>query len=730
MNIRYLLFLFLLSLGCLRVATAQTDSLQQTLDVDVDMQMEDIMNNTNTTDDIDFTFITDNLQDWLRKPLNLNDASREQLLQLPGMNDFLVNKLYDYLSLAGALSSVYELQAVEGFSEPIVMGIMPYVTTDARLKDIDPNKQHPAGPRFSEVRKGMTYEFTQRNNAVLEPQKGYGPPEYNPDGTLKSQYLGSRWRNYTRLRARYGQYVSVAVTGEKDAGEQFRFSSKDRLYGYDFLSAHAAISNYGNLKSLVIGDFNIQTGQGLIFSSGLGFGKGTEVIMATKMQQRGIRPYASVNENTYRRGVAATYAIRRVYFTAFYSRTAQDGSTTYAAADTLSDVAEAFTSGFALGGFHRTPAEFAKRRNLFVTSTGGRVEYKGKRLTIGTSHLYESFSAILSPSPNYYNQYYFSGKNNYLNGVDFDWVLQNFNFFGEIARSKSGGMAAVGGVIAALSPKVDATLHLRSFDKDFHSLNGYTFGEQPRTLRNERGVYMGLRMRPNTKWTLSTFFDKYYFPYQRFGAAYPSGGYDFFAQAEYLVRRGTMLYARFRVDNKDYNADRDSLEEGQLLYYLVGQRRYQFRLQYQSQLSRQTLIRTRLETSLFHKEDQPISRGYVLYQDFIYRFNFKLRLTMRYALFATDDYPARIYVYENDMPGSFSIIPYSNTGSRYYIMLNYKLIRGLDLWIRLAQTRYFNPNNGQSPDNLYYTPATIGSGLDEITGNHRTDLRLQLRYTF
>lgn len=705
--------------------SAQNDSINDVND-NIDIKMEDIMSGTETDQDVDFTVITDAIQDWLRKPLNLNNATREDLLLLPGINDILVNKLFDYIANTGELTTVYELQAIDGFTEKIVQGIMPFVTTDARPKDIDPNRMHPAGPRFSEVKKGMTYELIQRLSTTLEKQPGYGPIQYNADGSEKSHYLGSNVRNYTRFRARYNQYFSFALTGEKDAGEKFRFSPKDKLYGYDFLSGHLAISNYGNLKSLVIGDFNLQTGQGLIFSSGLGFGKGTEVITAIKMQQRGIRPYASVNENSYRRGIAISYAIKRVYISAFLSRTPQDGSSSYVAADTLGTDENVF-SGFQLGGNHRTPSEFAKRGTLTASSAGGRIEYRNKRFSIGTSHLYHAFSTAIVPKPNAYNQFDFKGKTNIMNGIDFDWVVQNFNFFGEIARSSSGGIAAVGGMIAALSPKVDFALHLRSFDKNFHSLNGYAFGEQPRTLQNERGIYLGLRIRPNTKWTISSFFDRSYFPYQRFTISYPSNAYDFLTQVDYSLRRGTMLTLRFRTHNKEY--DSDSVITGQLLNFLVPQRRDQFRMQFQSQLNRAITIRTRAEGSLFQKADAKPFTGFMIYQDLMYKIGFKAKITARYSVFTISDYTARIYTYENEVPGFFSIPALSGTGSRYYIMLNYKIIRGLDLWIRLAQTRYFSPNNGLGNDN-YHSPYTIGSGLDEIIGTHRTDVRFQLRYSF
>lgn len=708
---------------------AQNDTIDN--NDNIDTRIEDIMQSTETDQDADFTVVTDFLQDLMRNPLNLNTASRDDLRQLPGINDILINNLFKHIAAFGELTSVFELQAVEGFSEKIVQGIQPFVTTDARPKDIDPNRLHPAAPPIRDIVKNLKYEATQRVTRVLQPQAGYATPDTNADGSLKSHYLGSPYRVYTRVRVRCSPYLSFAVVGEKDAGEQFNFSPKDKKYGYDFLSFHAAISNFGNLKSLVIGDFNIQTGQGMIFSSGLGFGRGAEVIASPKMPSKGIVPYASVNENSYRRGIAATYAVKRIYFTGFLSRTPVDASTSYQAADSLQNDefgSEVFSS-FQLGGYHRTETELAKRYNLSETSAGGRVEYKGKTLSIGSSHLFQKYSIPLNPTQNSYNQFDLSGQTNYLNGIDFDWVYQNFNFFGEFARSQSGGTGTALGMMAALSPKIDLTLHFRNYDKNFHSTHGYVFGAQPRAVQNERGFYVGLRIRPNSKWVISSYFDRFYFPWNRFQISYPSGGYQFLTQVDYTIRRGTNLIIRYRANNNEY--DINTLPDGQKLDYLVPQNRHQFRIQFQSNVAKNVMIRTRAEASWYFKADESLQKGILLYQDLVFRLGMRVKLTGRYAIFSTSDYNARIYAYENDMPGAFSIIPYSGTGSRYYLMLNYRITRGLDMWLRLGTTRYFSPNNANGVNNnLYYAPYELGSGLDAIQGNSKSELKFQVRYSF
>ncbi|MFN0200778.1 MAG: ComEA family DNA-binding protein [Bacteroidia bacterium] len=749
---------FLCFFGFSLLGFAQTDTLKTNTDDDIDTQMEDVISNTASDGEVDYTIITDYLQDLKRKPLNLNSASREELLQLPGMNDILVNYLFKYLADFGELTSVFELQAIEGFTQQVVQNIQPFVTTDARPKDIDPNRLHPAGPSLREIKEGMKFDFTQRFIRTLESQAGY-----QINDVTKNRYLGNAWRSYSRLRGKYNQYVSFAITGDKDAGEVFGFnptvempddvtgSKKVKVknyWGYDFLSGHIAVANFGNLKNLVIGDYNLQFGQGLIFSSGLGFGKnGADVIVPVKMPSKGIVPYSSVNENMYRRGIAATYAVKRLYFTGFYSRTKLDGSISSDSVDAetgalINSGEFASASSFQLGGYHRTPNELSKRQNVTESNMGGRVEYRGKTFRIGTSHLFQQFDRSFQPNPSYYNQFYFSGNQNYLNGLDFDWVIKNVNVFGEVARSKSGGMGISTGLMMALSPKVDFSLHYRNFSPDFHSDKAFVFAESPRNPRNEQGIYAGLRIKPTTKWTINTYFDRSHYAYNRFLTAYFSNAYEFLTQIDYSPKRGTTLYARFKTDNKERNADDSLYLPNQQIYFLTQTQNTHFRLQYQSQLAREVTIRTRAEWSWFRGRDQKTLRGFLIYQDISWKILPKLKATGRFAIFSTEGYDARIYAYENTIYGDFSIPAYGGSldedkdnrnGTRYYAMLTYQPLRGLDIWVRFSQTRYFSPNFAGSPTgsaSLYLPVNTIGGSLDEILGNHRSDIKLQIRYSF
>jgi hypothetical protein len=95
----------------------------------------------------------------------------------------------------------------------------------------------------------------------------------------------------------------------------------------------------------------------------------------------------------------------------------------------------------------------------------------------------------------------------------------------------------------------------------------------------------------------------------------------------------------------------------------------------------------------------------------------KFSFSGRMALFHTDDYDTRIYLYERDAWLAFSIPALQGIGTRRYLLVQYKATDKLDFWFRWAVTEYENR-------------ATIGSNGEEITGNLRNDLKLQARIKF
>jgi hypothetical protein len=470
----------------------------------------------------------------------------------------------------------------------------------------------------------------------------------------------------------------------------------------------------------------------MVLSRGIGFGKGAEVIRAVKQPQQGIRPYTSVNENQFLRGAAATYALGDFELTGFYSRAWLDAS--IQEQDTLTGDA-LLASSLQISGLHRTLSELNNRRSVRETLYGGRISYANQNLQVGVSQVFQQYSGSLSQTLNAYNQFDFRGEENQLTSLDFDWVFQNFNLFGEVARSQSGGTGAVVGMMSSIAPTVDVAIQARRFTPDFHSQKAYVFAERPTAAANESGLYMGVRISPNPKWSLDSYFDQFYFPWNKFRTYYPSKGWEFFSQLTHKPKRGTEIYLRFRTDNKERNGIQ--LESGEQIAYLIPTQKNQLRLQFSTKPHRDILYRTRLEGAWYKQGAEEQQTGWLMYQDLTWKLGYKYKISARYAVFDVSDYEARIYAYENDILGFFSIPPYSGRGSRYYLMLDYKISRNLELWVRVSQTRLrevcqdalpaFESNFPLRSD---YEVCAIGSGLERIEGDTRSDLKVQLRWRF
>ena len=152
--------------------------------------------------------------------------------------------------------------------------------------------------------------------------------------------------------------------------------------------------------------------------------------------------------------------------------------------------------------------------------------------------------------------------------------------------------------------------------------------------------------------------------------------------------------------------------------YLDQVKRESYRGDASWKLSKSISLQNRLEVSQFKKGDAKAEYGLMIYQDIDYSPMFaKLSGNIRVAYFNTPSYNSRIYAYEDDVLYIFSFGMYSGKGFRTYLILKYKLAKKINVWARYAMF-------------LYPDEDTVGSGLDEINGNKKTDVKLQIRYQF
>ncbi|UOQ76117.1 helix-hairpin-helix domain-containing protein [Hymenobacter sp. 5516J-16] len=659
------------------------------------------------SDQVPYEDLYETLLQYYQTPLNLNTASREELRGLLLLSETQITSLLEHRQRNGPLLSLYELQSVEGFDLRTIYRAAPFVAATTA------NPNAGRGNLWQRITHEENNALFLRYERVLQDRPGYAPPDTTRTGGPATRYLGSPNKLLVRYRVSHSKDFSLGFTAEKDAGEQFRWDPTTRRYGADFYSAHLVVQERGRLKTLALGDYQLQFGQGLLLSSGLAVGKGAETITTLRRSSVGVRPYSSVLENTFFRGVAATVALTTtVRATAFGSRKRIDASVQQAS-DSLADFSE-FSSGLLLTGFHRTPTELANRQALGETVLGGNVSYNssGGDLQVGATAVHTQFDKPLQRRDEPYNAFELRGRRNLAVGAHYSYVWHNVLLFGETARSSSGGLGTVNGLLASLAPTVDAALLYRHYDRNFHTLYGNALGENTRNI-NENGMYLGLEVRPVARWEVSAYYDRFRFPWLRYQAGAPSPGHDWLVRVTFSPTKTSLLYAQLRQRTKAYDAD--TVRPAPLP---VPTRRQSILLFYDASPTPALSLRTRVQGTSYREDDgRPTRRGYVLAQDVTVQPLRRLRLSARYALFDTDDYDTRQYVFEQDVLYAFSVPALAGQGTRAYLLTQFDINRHLTLWLRYATTHYRHQR-------------TIGSGLEEIQGATRSEVKAQLRYRF
>jgi hypothetical protein len=653
--------------------------------------------------DVDYSTIFDHLTYYFDHPLNLNRARLDDLEALGLLTSIQINNLLKHINTNGKLMTLEELQTVDGFDVELIQQILPFVKVAKNVDD--------AQLSFNELIKNGENQLFIRYLSILEEKKGFRSLS---DSALiaspNSRYQGNDVKLYTRYRYKYGNHLSIGFTGEKDAGEEFFKGAQKN--GFDFYSGHFFLKNRGKIKQLGLGDYQAQFGQGLTYWSGAAFGKSAD-IMGVKRSALGIAPYTSVDESRFLRGGGITLKFGNSEATAFYSSNKEDATISLVDSFSVDNEVLAVTS-IQQTGLHRTVNEIEDKDAITQQQIGGHLAYKTRRLTIGLTGIHSQLNSDFNPNLSLYSQFRHADNKQTNLGLDYNWVVNNFNFFGEFSKSVAAGNALVSGALIALAPTISFALLYRNYQRNFQPISSVGIGEGS-TNTNEKGMYMGFIAKPLKQFTLSAYYDQFTFPWLRFGVDAPSEGNQYLVQLTYKPSKSLEMYIRIREKNKKKNTRSDFIGG---IPYTVAERQTNYRFNYAYKLSESIRLKGRVELVHYKIGKASFETGYILYQDVVFKSkNSLLSFTFRYGIFDTDSYRSRIYAYENDVLYSFSIPAYYNRGTRTYLTVKYKVMRSIDLWLRYGLTVYENVR-------------VISAGLEEIQGNHKQEIKAQLRVKF
>ncbi|MEP7080278.1 MAG: helix-hairpin-helix domain-containing protein [Ginsengibacter sp.] len=629
---------------------------------------------------------------FIKDPLNLNYADEGLLQQLQILSPLQISNLITYRKLFGPFISIYELQAVPGWDVITLRKIKPYITVAQKV-----NVFFSLGQRLH----GGDNTLLVRGTQVLEKSKGY----LLDSSQAKNFYPGSQQKLLIRYKYKFKNQLQYGFTAEKDAGEQF-FKGSQKL-GFDFYSAHFFIRNLGVIKALALGDFTVNLGQGLTQWGSLAFGKGAD-ILNIKRQSDVLRPYNSAGEILFNRGAGITLQKKKWETTLFASYRKLDAGFNV---DTL-DLID-YVSSLQQSGYHRTSSEVASKGVQGQITLGGNLKYTSDRWHVGINGVHYQFDHRINKQDVLYNLFAISGKKAGNYSVDYSYTFKNAHFFGEAATDENGDPAFINGLAISPDSRVDMSFLYRKISKGYQSLYSNAFTENTFPT-NESGFYSGITITPTATLRIDGYADFYHFPWIKYRTDAPSSGSDYMLQVTYNPNRDVQVYARYRDETKPINYNPFNLPFNQV----IDKPKQGFRTQFSYKINKTYTFRSRAELSWFDKRGDAPENGFLIYTDFIYKPLLKpLSGNIRLCYFETDGYNSRLYAFENDVLYSYSIPVFFGKGYRYYINVNYDLTRKLSFWMRIAQSYYPDQNS-------------IGSGLDVIKGNTKTEIKLQAAYSF
>lgn len=273
--------------------------------------------------------LSDILQKLKKNPLDINSASKNELLQLP----WLAEDEIDLIILRRKkqpFCSPNQLAEI-GIDAITISDIQDYIKYSAQRKIAIKNQLRL---EFNEAKENMT----------------------------------SAAKYYQRTKLQYGKF-NTGFLSQKDEGETDIF---------DFYSYYLQYQNNSFLQNIILGKYRISFGQGLVFAPKLGMSKSAAATSVPIKRYNAIKPYTSSYEIWDLQGSAAELKLKNFKIIPYFSVNKYSAN--------LDDMN--LITSFNETGFHE---DKSKKDNVQEKLYGSVVQYQNDQFEIGTGYSHFHF---------------------------------------------------------------------------------------------------------------------------------------------------------------------------------------------------------------------------------------------------------------------------------------------------------------------------------------------------
>ncbi len=646
------------------------------------------------------TELMEQLFELYGNPMNVNEATKEDLSMLPFLNEEQVEEILKYREKNGRMESLGELMFVKslGRKEREMLRLFVEVKEDTPPSDGTPI------PTLKELLRRGNHEAVWRTDIPFYEKVGYQDvPSEVLEKSPNKVYRGDKFHNAFRYAFASKNHLMAGVQMEKDAGER----------GVDYISGYVMLKGMGIVKNAILGNYKVSFGKGLAVNTSVKYSK---MMMMSSMDRMdaGITKHSSMSESGYFTGGAATFRLRNWHISAFGSYRKGDGTYNNDSIGLSSQKTD---------GLHRTRLERSKKGNLGISNFGGNIHWENKGLQLSATAIATHLEVSLMPkhdtAASTYLHYDASGKDFFVGSLAYAYRYKSLTFSGETAFShtkKQNGTASLNSLRWRVNSDNVLMLIGRYYGAKFVSLNGKAFGENSK-VQNEEGIFLGWTSKSIRNMEIQTYVDAMYFPWMKQYVSASSHGYEGMVQALYSPSSKWSLLARYRIKakQKDLAYDTDAKSFTTLKYNT----NHNIKLQLNLNLSPYVTLRTSATGTLVSFGNNPNEKGFAISENFRWQNpKTKCRIDLGITYFNTDNYNARIYQNEPSLLYTSSSTSYYYKGIRTTLLASVPIVKqSLFINAKFGMTKYFNRD-------------TIGSGLEMIDANHREDLQVQLRWKF
>ncbi|NQT25693.1 helix-hairpin-helix domain-containing protein [candidate division KSB1 bacterium] len=620
--------------------------------------------------DLESDFSAEQIASLEEHPIDLNKAGIQDLTAFPLITPHLARRIVEQRRDHGPFKSFMEFILRLNLDKSFWQQLKSFFKVT--------NRKQQRQPRFR-LRNRVTYNTPHSK------------------GLLENDYPGAPVKSYGRIRLRPSEIFEIGILSEKDAGEP---NWTDHTVGFLQLSLRE------ETVRILIGNFIVESGFGLVLWGPYRFSGGSNPIAPYKVGVRGPVGYVSADENHSLRGVAGEIQMRKWTGHLYASDSRMDAS--------LSQ--NGTIQSFGTSGLHRTESELFREDTASEKLLGLDISRAFSKGVVGVTAFNNQYT--LPWAADLECPLEFSDDRNTVAGIYYSLTFRDWNFNGEIAASKSGGTAIISNALYETT-LFSTALSLRNYEPDFHNLHAN--GPARYATQNEQGGTFGLLLKKQFMDRVSIRYDLFRRPWNSYSMSIPYYGNDFFIQVEKTLIKDQKLQIRYRIRREEDNyiqmldTGRESSTIGQRIHQQV-------RVDLQSKLTKKWTLRHRLEWVCFSEPGRkPLEivreSGFLIFHEIRYQPFPALRISVRYTGFQSDSYDSRLYTYESDVPGGFSIPVLYGQGARHYILMDYKIRK----WCRL----------GIKYSEIYHDrESEWGSGLDCTDGDIRRTFTFQADLQF